>query len=135
MRANQMLYPPGLESFQSRPDYVACLVPISKIPVLHYATIALCRIPFDEFLSRKGVKGKRVYRKLSGGWLRTIGVKLPSGRHAVLTQYESHPDSFDVGLEVWRDIHVFREDFFLIRELIGVPDSSFQMCDGPVLWR
>jgi hypothetical protein len=135
MKASRTLYPPGFAPFVPNPDAKALLVPINRIPRADYETIAHCYVPFEDFLASKGVKGKRIFRVMEGGWYRIVGVSLPSGRFAQLVKYDNYPEYFQVSLQVWREMHVFREDYFLIRELVGVGDESFKMCDGPVLWR
>jgi hypothetical protein len=131
MRANQTS-----PSLVQTPDTArtAVLVPFSRVPVAHRARIAVCSATFAEFLQRNGVRGERRHRVLEGGWSRAIGAQLSSGRHALLVKYDQQ-STFEILLEVWRGLHVFRDDFYEVFKLLDVPPSTIQFCDAPLLWR
>ena len=113
---------------------VGTLVPFLRVPQADRTVIALCSAPFEEFLKRNGVEGEHRHRVLEGGGYRGIGVQLSSGRHAVLVKYDERP-SFEISLDIWRGLHVFRADFYEVYKLLDAPASTIQFCDGPVLWR
>jgi hypothetical protein len=131
MRANQTR--PILNDVPSTTG-VASFMPASKLPRMEYETIALCSASFDDFLQRNEVKGEHRFRKLEGGGYNSIGVALTNDRHALLVKYDTRPQ-FEISLQIWRDIHVFREDFYEVFKLLAVPESTIQWCDGPVLWK
>ena len=131
MRANQTS--PSLDRMPESGG-TAVLVPFSRVPQADRTTIAVCSASFTEFLERNRVRGERRHRVLEGGWYRVVGVKLSSGRHALLVKYDEQ-SAFEISLEVWRGLHVFRSDFYEFFKLLDVPPSTIQFCDGPVLWR
>jgi hypothetical protein len=112
----------------------AVLVPFARVPQADRTTIAVSSASFSDVLQRNRVRGEHRHRVLEGGWYRVVGAKLSSGRHALLLKYDEQT-RFEISLEVWRGLHVFRADFYEMFQLLDVPADSIQFCDGPVLWR
>ena len=130
-----MLYPPNAPPFVPDPHHKAAFVPIGQIPEVDYADLAICRAPFDEVLARHGAQSSREYRKYAGGWYRDIGIAFPNGRFGFLSMFEERPEEFNLAIQIFRGMHIFRTDYFLARELIGLADESIIVCDGPYLWK
>lgn len=131
MRANRSS--PSLERVPESTGS-ASPVPFSSLPRTHRENVAVCTAPFADFLARNGVRGEHRVRVLEGGAYRALGVALPSGRYALLVKYDA-ASHFEIALEVWKERHVFRADFYEVFKLLAVPPSTIQFCDGQVLWR
>jgi len=131
MRENRIA--PALDRI---PEFTASatLVPASRVPVANRETIAWCLASFEEFLQRNKVRGEHKHRKLEGGGYRIVGVLLSSGRHALLTKFDTRPH-FEITLDVWRDFHIFRDDFYEVFKRLNVPASTIQFCHGDMLWK
>jgi len=136
MRANRMLYAPGLAPYDPAAVPSATFVPFAQVPKpAPYGLVAVFRLSLVTRLTESGLRSRREYRVLQGGWYRIMGIRLPSGRFAFVQEFEHHPGEVDLHLPTWRDVHVHREDFFAARHLLAVSDEQITLCDGPFLWR
>jgi hypothetical protein len=131
-----MLYAPGLEPYDPNKAQKAIFIPFAQVPQpAGYSSMAICHLSLAERLRDLGVKGERRFRKLEGGWSQIKGISLQSGRFAFVQEFEHHPGDVHLYLATWREIHIYRQDFFAARELLSLSDEQIERCDGPYLWR
>ena len=136
MRANQMLYAPGIKPNDPAFAGEAKFVRFATIPQpAAYGLVAVCRLSLADRLSALGLPCEREHDKLQGGWHGLSGIELPSGRFGFVQEFDHHPGSVQLNLPVWRGLHLHRHDFFAARALLGVGDELVTLCDGPFLWR
>jgi hypothetical protein len=136
MRANRMLYAPGLAPYDAASAPKATFVSFAKVPTpAPYGLVAVFHLLLVARLTELGLRSRREYRVLQGGWYRIMGISLPNGRFAFVQEFEHHPGEVDIHLSTWRDVHIHREDFFAAQHLLAVSTEKITLCDGPFLWR
>ena len=136
MRANRMLYAPGLKPDAAAHDNTTKLVRFADIPhPASYGLVAVLRLSLSERATTLGQPCEREYDKLQGGWYLLSGIALPSGRFGFVQEFEHHPGEVDLHLPIWREQHLFRQDFFAAHALLAVAEQHVILCDGPYLWR
>lgn len=131
-----MLYAPGTRPYDSAAVGEANFVSFAEIPQpAAYGLVAVFCLSLAARLAEASRPCVREYDKRQGGWHRLSGISLPGGRFAFVQEFEHHPGDVQLSLSVWRDVHLYRQDFFAARALLAVPDGSVTLCDGPFQWR
>jgi len=135
MRANRMLYAPGVKPDEHGSGGAARLVRFAEIPQpAHYGLIAVLRLSLADRAAQLGQPCDREYDRLQGGWYLLSGMALPGGRFGFVQEFDHHPGEVDLHLPIQREQHLFRQDFFAAQALLEVPRERITLCDGPYLW-
>lgn len=136
MRANRMLYAPGVKPEDSGSSAPASLVRFGEIPQpAFFGLVAVLRFSLAARAAALGQPCEREYDELQGGWYWLSGIALPSGRFAYVQEFDHHRDEVHLHLPLWREQHLFRQDFFAAVDLLSVSKEQITVCDGPYLWR
>lgn len=136
MRANRMLYAPGVKPDEDGPGSTARLVRFAEIPQpAHYGLVAVLQLSLAERSALLGEACEREFDRLQGGWYWLSGIALPAGRFGFVQEFDHHSGEVDLHLPVLRERHLFRQDFFAAQSLLAVPREKITLCDGPYLWR
>ncbi|RTL38946.1 MAG: hypothetical protein EKK53_18325 [Burkholderiales bacterium] len=136
MRANRMLYAPGLRPEDIDPGTCARMIRFADIPQpTEFACVAVLRFSLAGWAAAQAQPCERAFDELQGGWYGLSGMALPSGRYAYVQEFDHHPGEVHLHLAVWREQHLFRQDFFAAVRRLSVAREALTLCDGPYLWR
>jgi hypothetical protein len=136
MRANRILYAPGVNPDGAEPQRSARLIRFADIPQpASYGLVAVLRFSLANRAAALGQPCEREHDRLQGGWYWLSGIALPSGRFAFVQEFDHHPGEVDLHLPIYREQHLFRQDFFAAVKLLSLTREQFTVCDGPYLWR
>lgn len=131
-----MLYAPGVKPGDSGSGAPAKLVRFADIPQpAAFGLVAVLRLSLPARAAALAQPCEREHDRLQGGWYWLSGISLPSGRFAFVQEFDHHPGEVDLHLPIWREQHLFRQDFFAAVGLLSVKEEQLTLCDGPYLWR
>ena len=113
---------------------MASLIEFDRDALIDWGAVAIVLRPLGLVIEASGLGVEWQHRPLDGGWLREVGIRLSSGRHAYLAETRTAPGEFTLHLVRHRDQFYFREDFDEVRQFLGLADAEVVVLTGQVRW-
>ena len=96
--------------------------------------VADIAVPLQAVLEAHCAHAEWINRPDEGGWIRSLGLVLDSGRLAYLEERRAYPGEFTVYLTRHRDLFYRKADFEEVRHFLDVAEDAVKVLTGQVRW-